>query len=326
MKTFQLTEELIDQIIYAMENQDEIFLLDSHTETLVTSDEIETAENEEQDQNDEIDSEKDVELNGEEMLEGAVGRYIEIPEWTPVEGFNVMENFVHTLKNPTAKNELRSALSSGKGVFRKFKAIVKERAEIEQLWYWFKHNEMKKVVIDWYNRNMEACGMKSLGSIPAETEDLVLTDFTISKEDGSTLELIKEYDKEAFYEFYKGRLDYIVDTLFQEERGEKEPSVEKDIILKVESSGSEFAGFLWAEKLMGKKKQRAARIIQLYVLDEFRGLGIASALIERLVSIASDMDIKHVIVELPVEPEAVKERYFSYSWQGISKKSIIPVE
>ena len=68
---FVLTPELKNAILFCMENQNETFLLDTETMGCVPA------------------------------AEGdADGRRIPLPEWTPVHGFRLMEEFTGRMKNP----------------------------------------------------------------------------------------------------------------------------------------------------------------------------------------------------------------------------------
>ena len=133
------TRELLDQIIFAMENQDSESYLDIQTGNLVTEENFRAGE-------------KGV-------------RYHELPTWRSLEGFQLMERFIGTIRNPLFREELRESLSAGRGVFRAFKNTLKNRADLQQLWYSFKEREMTRVVHDWINDLREIQGLEKL-SLP----------------------------------------------------------------------------------------------------------------------------------------------------------------
>ena len=168
--TFPLTRELIDQIMFGMENQDTDFLLDLYDQKVVRIDELP-----DEGQDDEA-------------------RYIPLPEWRSVDGYNLMEKFVASLHNPIYREILRSILASGKGVFRQFKDALKERQEIERLWYRFKEREMRAHVVEWYNVLRESWGLARIGDPEDEgTEVLVLSDFALELLNaGATVSLAAE--------------------------------------------------------------------------------------------------------------------------------------
>ena len=149
---FELTQELADQIVFAMENQNEFFCLD--TDTLIIVPAERSKENPE--------------------------RFIRIPDWKPSDGFYLMEKFISLLRNPVFREKLKSCLTEGRGVFRKFKNILKEREDIERLWFNFKDKEMKLRVSSWYNDFCEFRGYNALVIESEETSDLILSDFVLT--------------------------------------------------------------------------------------------------------------------------------------------------
>ncbi|WP_010257119.1 GNAT family N-acetyltransferase [Treponema primitia] len=151
---FELTEALIDDIVFTMENQEWISYLDTQEGTVV--------------------SEDDADLKNDDR-----DRYIDLPGWDSSDGYNLMEQFAAGFKNKVIRTKLSAALNRGKGVFRAFKDTLAEHPEAEKLWYAYKDREMKRAVIRWYNTLREAWGLESIGEEPEETEDLVQEDFRV---------------------------------------------------------------------------------------------------------------------------------------------------
>ncbi|MFP3041122.1 GNAT family N-acetyltransferase [Treponema primitia] len=149
---FELTEALIDDIVFTMENQEWISYLDTR-EGMVVSEEDTDPEDDDGD------------------------RYIDLPDWDSSDGFNLMEQFAAGFKNKVIRTKLSAALNRGRGVFRAFKDTLSEHPEAEKLWYAYKDREMKRAVIRWYNILREEWGLESIGEEPEETEDLVQEDF-----------------------------------------------------------------------------------------------------------------------------------------------------
>jgi len=174
---FELSKELIDQIIFAMEDQENEYYLDVEEGVVVPAEE----------------------LIGE-GLEGEEERYLSLPEWRSVDGFNLMERFTATLRNPLYRERLRQILSSGRGVFRQFKNALKERPDIEKLWFRFKNREMRKEVYRWYNALRESWGLKEVEIDWEEPEDLVLSDFRVERWESPEDGLLLALDREGFQE------------------------------------------------------------------------------------------------------------------------------
>src|SRR6056297_1279586 len=148
----ELTEEVIDQIIFGMENQQADYLFDLKEGVLVHSNESVVTEH-----------------------KGSEERFVELPNWRPVDGFYLMERFVAFIKNPIYRQEMRDALNGGGGVFRRFKDVLKRFEPLERQWFSFKEREMRQAVRNWYTGINDAIMLSRLGEEPEETEDLVLS-------------------------------------------------------------------------------------------------------------------------------------------------------
>jgi GNAT superfamily N-acetyltransferase len=151
---FELTEALINNILFSMEDQEGEFLVNVQSGIVIGgSDELKARV-----------KEKD-------------GPYLSLPKWDSSDGFRLMERFTAGLRNPLLREELSAALDRGKGVFRAFKDILGCHPETEKLWYTYKDREMKREILRWYNALREEWGLEKIGAEPEETGDLVLEDF-----------------------------------------------------------------------------------------------------------------------------------------------------
>ncbi|HPK64195.1 MAG TPA: GNAT family N-acetyltransferase, partial [Sphaerochaeta sp.] len=95
-----LTEFLIDQIAFAMEDQNTESLLDLKQGAVITDDERSFLDEDERED---------------------PHRFIELPEWTSADGFRLMEEYAEGVRNDAIRERLFFALNRGKGVFRAFK-------------------------------------------------------------------------------------------------------------------------------------------------------------------------------------------------------------
>ena len=162
---FELSEALLDDILFSMEDQEGIFFIDTHEGIVVNEYDIEDFDDFEKDDED---------------------RLISLPEWDSSDGFRLMEKFTTAFRNPLIRSELSQTLNQGRGVFRAFKDTISRHPEAEKLWFSFKEKEMKKEIIRWYNGLREEWGMEKIGPEPEETGDLVLEDFNFRDADGET--------------------------------------------------------------------------------------------------------------------------------------------
>jgi len=237
---FDISQEIIDQIIFAMEDQEKDFVVDLSNGNVVEKRFIDS---------------------------GLLGKkYADVPRWRPIDGFRLMEKFVSNLNNPIYREELMNALATGKKVFRKFKNILKTNPAIERKWFVFKAREMKKIIFAWYNTQRELKGLEKISLEEEDTEDLVLSDFLFKPWDKSNYEELAELDRSAFLETH----------LYGSER-EKLLTIDSDVsrVTVALAPTGEIVGFIWAIVRDG-----VMIIEQLYVKPDFRGLGIANCLID----------------------------------------------
>jgi len=308
---FELTPEVIDQITFAMENQESGFSFDTETSVVIQ---------------DQALAEKDPE------------RYLAIPDWGSADGFHLMEKFVASLRNPVAREKLRAALGSGKGVFRSFKNALKEQEEIEKLWFSFKDRELKLRVVEWYDDLCERWGWERIPPEPEEDEtgELVLSDFEFGLETGDRLALVRSYDREAFFEIHSGLPPVIVDERYRLSRSGVDPAAASSLVLSALTPEGELAGFVWAvEESYDADSTRDAppfgslrllRAVQLYVLSEYRGLGIAKALIGHLCAIAVERGGWRLSIDLAGGGEVLQDFLEEMGFIVVSRTLALDVE
>lgn len=275
---FELSPELIDQIIFAMEDQENEYCLDVLKGTLVPIEEL---------------TDQGVDDEDEE-------RFIELPEWGSVDGFNLMERFTASLRNPLYRERLRQILSSGRGVFRQFKNALKERPDIEKLWFHFKNREMRKEVYRWYNTLRESWGLKEVEIDWDEPDDLVLCDFQLTRWESPDDRLLLELDLKGFMEMVTSLSlsEAEKEGLYQSRRFGLSPSHPDSIVFQARSPSDELVAFLWAMKNKFRTDIEAYHILQLYCKPEYRGIGLAKAMVEAFCSSVLSVPGNRVTIEL----------------------------
>jgi GNAT superfamily N-acetyltransferase len=272
---FELTDALIDNILFSMEDQDGNFVLDTREGILIGEDDWEL---EKADENDEDGN-----------------RFIDLPSWSPTDGYQLMEKFTIALKNTVVRKRLTSALDRGKGVFRAFKDVLGSYPEVEQRWFSFKEREMRRVILDWYNACREEWGLARLGDEPEETEDLVLEDFRFrspENRDSAAIVQLRQFCLEELIEAAK-KEEGLNDspafiTEWAEHSGQAEP------LLVAESGAGEFAGYAATAN-----RGDTLFITNIEVKAEYRGLGLGEMMLTRLLETAALKKAVHVVVELP---------------------------
>jgi ribosomal protein S18 acetylase RimI-like enzyme len=278
---FELTEALIDDILFAMEDQEGCFLLDTVEGVVAGGPDGMNFFDGETDDDDGEDGE----------------RYIDLPEWDSADGFRLMERFAAGFRNPVISKELSSALGRGKGVFRAFKDVLGRYPEAEKLWYSLKEKEMKREIWRWYNGLREEWGLEKIGVEPEDTDDLVLEDFSFRP-----FEENDRFQAEALH-------GHCVDEL-QKNLAEAGSSPEIEVIardvnsfrntpgpsfgLTAESLSGDFAGYI-----SGALKDAALYIQSLEVKPEYRGLGLGEALLVKFIDSLDRDKVKKVMLDLP---------------------------
>jgi len=266
---FSLTEEFIDQLIFAMEDQERRFIVDFNSGDIVSSDDN-------------------------------LPDFLEIPCWRQIEGFNLMEKFVSKLRNPLHRELLHSALTSGKGVFRNFKDALKQNGQLESFWFSFKEKEMRRLVRDWYNEQRELKGLQRLGPEPEETEELLLSDFTVKPGSKEHLEATIELDRQAMLENIENAGAEEIEELYRNKRSLLPAPLDKrSLFLVSETPDGDLAGFAWGVETENRRDSSIEmRLVQLAVARNLRGLGLGKLLLDHFVQEAGSLGVCRLAVEL----------------------------
>lgn len=273
---FALTEKLEDEILQALENQEQKFLVDAKNSALISSDNISADEN----------------------------SFYVLPEWNSSDGFNLMEDFVNVLHSPIAKDELQRILHSGRGVFRNFKDELKRYPEVEKRWHQFKNRKMRLYINGWYNQLREVWGLEKLAQEPEEIEDLIQNDFNFSNyslsDHGEILQKLKiaalsEFENSAPEDLRMALIDLWI------ERFKSGNDVEQTGIV-CHSNSDEFAGCITAMPI-SKRTDKIVTLTSFYVPEKFRGLGIGSELLNSFMNALRDQKKKWVLLTNVIMPD-----------------------
>lgn len=292
----QLTRELVDQIIFGMENQEDSFFLDLS---------------------------KGLVLDISRKEPGREDYQIPLPKWKPSDGFLVMDQFVSSLNNPIYKEDFKRILHSGRGVFRKFKDLIKEQPGMERHWYRFKHQEMQAIILKWLETYEDYLDLCHLGEEPEWLEELILTDFRLSEDNEEKLEEINNLDKQIWQElFLKYPESYRRELVARYRRnGDFHPDQSNHLLTMQDEQGG-LAAFLWYEK-----KEQILLIRSLYTLPGYRSMGLATQLLNKVIDLAEkSKDV--VLLEaapIPAEPR-LEQLFFSLGFQRDGGGLILSLE
>lgn len=86
-----------------------------------------------------------------EECEDDEGYWVRVPDRYAQNGYGIMEDFIYSLENETAREWLSNAIR-GKGAFRRFRGAC-ERFHILDDWYDFEENAKRKQAIEWCENN-----------------------------------------------------------------------------------------------------------------------------------------------------------------------------
>ena len=304
--TFPLTKEFVSQIRFAMEDQRHRFVVDRASGEVFRDDDLEPGAARERraapGQPLEAGGDEPAALDG---VEGGNAQFVPIPTWGPAEGFHLRERFVLKLRNPIFVEMLREALSSGQGVFRRFKEILRKNHEIERLWFSFKDKEMRQVVEQWYESERELSGLERLATGGEPPLELVASDFSILRGEARHVEPSLKLDQKVLGELYAGLQAGVEPRLLAGLRPESgagpysraglPPLLDtRSLFLAAELAGGEFAGFAWA----AAEDPASWRLVQLAVRKHFRGIGLGTQLLRRLILVARDSGYARVLAPL----------------------------
>ena len=267
---FNLTDELSDLIMSSMENQNERFLVDARSNSLI-----------------EVDS--SVKPDG--------NLYYVLPEWTSAAGFELRKEFVDRLYSPVVRDELQIVLHSGRGVFRKFKDVLKLYPEFDRKWHLYKTHKMHIYITNWYNNLREEWGLEKLDQEPDETDDLVKNDFLFdlynAEHDGEII--IDEIMKTA--SFFNTEWPEIVGSAvlslwnYQFRYGD----IHAAVGFVCRTLSGEFVGCITVVPCPEKSEQ-IVTVTSFFVLENFRGLGIGKELFSMCLSLLRDRHFMWVLI------------------------------
>lgn len=284
---FELTKELIDSIEFGMENQDTSYYVDTETGFIV----------------DAYDS-PDIDFDDD--------RYLAIPDWTSTDGFNLMEQFVAQLKNPPVRERLREVLSAGRGVFRGFKMTLREYPAVRNFWHRFKEQRMQRVIVEWYNDWREEQGLEAIAFEEDESESLLDFDFTFEDGIGDFRDDLVAMDQAAFADWFGEGRRSITEAVRRRLRIDT-PTIDdpKSIVIRAHAADGPPIAFIWA--IVGETTDAAGdtreppdvEVLQVYVVPEYRGLGMAHSLVNRLIETTSLRGLGSMYVPLFGDAQAL---------------------
>ncbi len=268
---FELNEKAVEQIVFAMEDQERSSVVDLETGEVVAA-------------------------------AGHAGEgYAKPPVWSSREGFRLMEDFLASVRQPSARRELSAALGRGRGVFKAFKAVLAERQDLERAFRDFKIRAIRRTIAAWYDDLREARGLERLGPEPEDTDELVLSDLDISivgfgEARASVLGLVAEAEEESLETLPASLAAFEIARL----RAELDSSPDALCALAADGEGGALGA---AVGIRGSAGDRSfGRIVFLMVAKDFRRMGLGKALLGALSKAFVDEGIPLVALDSALLP------------------------
>lgn len=308
---FEMRDPIVRQVIFAMENQNIRYLMDMTKGQLVRPDTIPEAER--PDSTSEIDPS---------------ARYQPLPDWNSADGFQLMEQFVTELHNPIVRDQLQEILVSGKRVFRRFKDALKEYPEVERKFYSFKFLQMRNVVFEWYNSIRELRGLEILElGADEEIDDLVLTNVTIQEAHPVPATMITELDRQAFFEALSDQPAPMVRYQYKQRRsGVPAPGDARSSVVAAYTPMDDLCGFVWITRDVLDDGSPIATMVQVYVLPEYRGLGIGSTIVDHTVTMLRRNRISTIFAHFPGSSEPIHALLERVGFRDIRRDFVLNLE
>lgn len=307
---FDLNDKTIEEIIFAMEDQEGAMVVDLEMGAVIPRNVLESEEDAESFDEGDIPVEE---------------RYVEPPKWSSREGFKLMEDFLALVRLPTARRELQAALSRGRGVFKTFKAVLAAYPEIERAFRDYKVRVMRRPIAEWYDDQREALGLARLGPEPEETEDLVSSEFEIrvtpiAEERGELLTLIREAADEALATLPAPIAAFEAERLEAELEGGNEGFV----ALADDGEGG-VLGVALAFRAFADERS-FGRIRFIGIREDFRRIGLGAALLDAIAERFSSEGVSLLAIDSVFLPPEYGERLEARGYAAYGTRAAARIE
>jgi ribosomal protein S18 acetylase RimI-like enzyme len=311
---FELDDSVIEDIIFAMENQDSEATVNIETgEVIIHSDLLD----------DYSESDADLESDSASDLEDIDPEsQVPVPEWTSADGFRLMESFAGGVGDPVARIELLGGLSRGRGVFRAFKNTLEQYPEIERRWYEYKQAAMGRRVAEWYDELREASGLARLGPEPEDDTDLIRGDFTLrrtGRDDWAVCESLFKSGLDEILEHLPRALAEYEYARIEEELADGGP--EGLVLYLAEAPAGALAGIA-AVRRITVSGSSFGKLAYLYVDGAHRKLGLARRLAEKAREDFAAEGIVRFVIDLPFSPEGFGSSLLAYGYEAYGTRCL----
>ncbi|MGN0729705.1 GNAT family N-acetyltransferase [Treponema sp.] len=305
--TFELTDSIKNDIIFAMEDQNSQSVFDAEKKRVVRIGE------------DFCFSEEALPVDEEKIYS--------LPRWTSDDGFDLMEEFAENCRSPLARNELKRCLQSRRGVFRNFKNILKMYPDVEKRWFLFKTKRMTARINEWYSELCEIWGLDFLEEDSQdETEELVQNDFEFKEYDSvrdkecidRTVEIMAEEYKNSF----EGEIGISIAAMWRYQSAFSKSENKYGFVCY--SHTQEFLGCALFS-LCPSPAKKTAVFTDFFVFQNYRGLGIGKELLRRCLENSKKRGIQWILFSNTIIPESMESLLTQFSFEKIGSGYIVDI-
>lgn len=297
--SFELTDKLTNQIIEALENQEQEFVVDAENSTLVCK----------------------------ESVSSDNANYYSLPQWNSTEGFNLRQEFVSNLHAPLVREELQKILHSGRGVFKNFKLTLKQYPEVEKLWNNYKYKFMINFINKWYNELREIWGLEKLDNEPEDIEDLVQDDFIFQKYNSKLDAELILHNVCADYtnndNDYSVQINKAIIELW--ERQFLYGNSYEQIGFICRTLSNEFAGCITVAPV-SEKTTNIVTITSYFVPENLRGLGIGTKLLSMCLSELKSLKKEWILLTHTIVPDSLQPLLLRSGFEKIGSGFIAKIQ
>lgn len=285
---FELSSALLDSILFSMEDQTAIYAVDARGGVLVQAE-------------------------GDTGISIDEDEYYTLPSWDSSDGYNLLEDFANSVYAPLVRQELKQVLVSGRGVFRNYKNVLKQYPELDRKWHLFKNKRMNDRVLEWYNGLRESWGLEVLeleaNDALSETCELLSDDFEFLEYDSvkdrndiiyARSNITEEFTEQFAVEDEALQVGKAAAFLLLQQMSFSKDENKKGFVCR--SHSGDFTGCILYDFCSSSTNETVA-LTDLFVLQNYRGLGIGKELISLCLASLKENGIQWVIISNHLIPE-----------------------
>lgn len=289
---FQLTDAILERIVFAMEDQTSEWLIDLRTGDIVDRSEV-----------------------SDEDLEAVPERYADLPFWSSRQGFAILEAFAATVTSPPElKLALNAALRRGKGVFKAFRQTLSSNDMLYRRFQEFKLNAMRHIIEKWMHAIQEEEILAAVKEEPEDLADIIASELelqtvALSKAPFDVEQMIHDYTAETYTAYPPALSKWALLKIQEKLTGWiQEPWI---AYASVDGTHPLVLGIYSLKLLEGTA---CCAVWGIFTAKEFATMGIEWPLLDRISSAAAAAGASLIILDGPFFPSSLNEEAPSHGF------------